>query len=184
MQNEIEIMRVLRVPPMGKLVVEVKGNRYEAISELQNPKNRQLLLAAVGELITFAGGYQELIDAGVAAPTLPPQTQKSLEEQRAEFLTSIETSQQPTTVNRPAKRKVTAVNEPKEVPVVEQIDAILQKQLASHPSLSQHRVQLIGDPNGGIKIDVDGKIYGRPKEIENKEIQLVIKQALKEWEST
>ncbi len=183
MQNEIEIMRVLRVPPMGKLVVEVKGNRYEAISELQNPKNRQLLLAAVGELITFAGGYQALVDAGVAAPTSPP-PQKSLEEQRAEFLASMENSPQPPTTNRPAKRKVTAVSEPKEVPVVEQIDAILQKQLASNPSLSQHRVHLIGDPNGGIKIDVDGKIYGRPKEIENKEIQLVIKQALKEWEST
>ena len=58
MDNELEIMRILRVPPNGQLVAELKGNRYEAITDLKNPKNRQLVLAAVGELITFVGGYK------------------------------------------------------------------------------------------------------------------------------
>ncbi len=183
MQNEIEIMRVLRVPPKGQLVVEVNGNRYEAITELQSPKNRQLLLAAVGELITFAGGYQALIDAGVAAPTLPPQPKKSLEEQRAEFLASMETSSGPTSSSPLTATAEPSADKTTDLPIVEQIDAILQQYVAKSPSLNQHRIHLIGDPSGGIKINVDGQIYNRPKEIGDKQIQLIIKQALKTWES-
>ena len=68
MQREIEIMRVLRTPPMGKLVVNYSDKRYESISDVPEANVRQLLHAAIGELITFAGGYQQLVDAGVAPP--------------------------------------------------------------------------------------------------------------------
>ena len=183
MQNEIEIMRVLRVPPKGQLVVEVNGHRYEAITELQNPKNRQIVLTAVGELITFAGGYQALVDAGVAAPTLPPQPQKSLEEQQAEFLASMENSSKPTSPRSFTTSEDPVADKTKDIPVVEQIDAILQQYLAKSPTLNQRRIHLIGDPNGGIKINVDGQIYNRPKEIGDEKIQMIIKQALKAWES-
>ena len=73
MQNEVEIMRVLRVPPMGKLVVSFNGQRYESIAELSEENVRQLMQAAIGELITFAGGYQTLVDAGVAPSLAAPQ---------------------------------------------------------------------------------------------------------------
>ena len=36
MDNEIEVMRVIRVPPMGKLVVEVNGKRYEQLGDVSN----------------------------------------------------------------------------------------------------------------------------------------------------
>ncbi len=35
MKNEIEVMRVFRVPPRGQLVVEIYGQRYEAVSKVK-----------------------------------------------------------------------------------------------------------------------------------------------------
>ncbi len=180
MENELEIMRVLRLPPKGELTVEVKGNRYEEITGLKNPKNRQLLLAAIGELITFAGGYQALIDAGVAAPLAPQGPKKTLEDQRAEFLASME-------VNKEQVANTAVSTSPPEdtsnLPVVDQIDAILQTHLINDPDLQHRSIHLIGNETGGINIDVDGKIYNHPKNLDDKRIQLLIKQAIKEWES-
>ena len=65
MKNEIEMMRVLRVPPMGKLVVDANEERYATLADVTNPKVRQRLLAAIGELVDFCGGYKVLEDAGV-----------------------------------------------------------------------------------------------------------------------
>ena len=68
MRRELEVMRILRVPPLGKLVAEVNGERYQNLSEITDEKARRVLLAAIGELIDFAGSYQALVDAGVASP--------------------------------------------------------------------------------------------------------------------
>ena len=72
MQDEIEVMRVIRVPPMGKLVIEAEGQRLETLQEIESDKVKQRVLAAIGELITFAGGYRSLENAGLAPPLQPP----------------------------------------------------------------------------------------------------------------
>ncbi len=180
MDKELEIMRILRVPPKGELVVEVNGNRYQSLTDLKNPKNRQLILTAVGELITFTGGYQALVDAGVAASPMTQGTQKSLEEQRAEFLAKMQGG---TSVSREPVSSVIP-EETTDLPIVEQIDNILQKYINQDPNLQHRSIHLIDNPNGnGIQIKIDGQIYTHPKKIEDKRIQLTIKQAIKEWES-
>ena len=45
MRRDLEVMRVLRVPPMGKLVAEVDGERYETLSEITDEKARRVILA-------------------------------------------------------------------------------------------------------------------------------------------
>ena len=179
MKQELEIMRVLRVPPNGQLVVETRENRYEKITDLKNPKNRQLLLAAVGDLITFAGGYQALVDAGLAAP-MGPQPKKSLEEQRADFLAKMENNTPPSPAD--VTSQVTTEDR-SDLPVVDQIDAILQTHISSDPNLNGRSIHLIANPEGGINIKVDGQVYNHPKEINDKRIQLMIKHSIKEWES-
>lgn len=73
---------------------------------------------------------------------------------------------------------------PRELSIVEQIDAILQKYIAADPRLARRSIHLEHAPNGGLRITVDNNYYQRPAEIEEKEVQLVIKMALKEWESS
>ena len=203
MRKEIEIMRVLRVPPLGKLVVEVNGQRYESLSEIKEENVRHLLLAAIGELMIFAGGYKKLADAGVAPPLNTPEPAAaegpSLTEQQASFLASLEAERdalKATPSPRPRPPVLSGVqprvepartppaSETKSLNLVEQIDAMLQRYVAAEPGLAGRSIHLVQDPNGGLQIEVDGKYYRRPREIEDRKIQLVIKRALKDWESS
>lgn len=197
MQNELEIMRVLRVPPMGKLVVSFNNQRYESITELTEANVRQLMQAAIGELITFAGGYQKLVDAGVAAPLTSSQAENPigpakneavefidrLEKERDELLSTQSKPNISLLANlrpRPARNEASAN---KMLSLVEQVDEILQRYLLTDPELAKRKIHLVQDANGGLIIDVDGKRYQRPREIEDPRIQVMIKRALKEWEA-
>lgn len=203
MRKEIEIMRVLRVPPLGKLVVEVNGQRYKNLSEIKEENVGHLLLAAIGELMTFAGGYQKLADAGVApplnTPEPAPQAEASLTQQQANFLASLEAERDALKSAPPSgprfpvlsgiqpkvePARPPSVSEAKSPNLVEQIDALLQRYVAAEPELAGRSIHLVQDPNGGLQIEVDGKYYRRPREIEERNIQLVIKRALKDWESS
>ncbi|MBK8901968.1 MAG: hypothetical protein IPM53_12330 [Anaerolineaceae bacterium] len=202
MQNEIEIMQILRVPPMGKLVVSFTNQRYEAINQVPDAKVRQLMLAAIGELITFAGGYQKLVDAGVAPPLNTPQAVRPsspspaeenpeathfvgrMEQERDEIKSARPKPTMSLLANlrpRPARNEASAN---KMLSLVEQVDAILQRHLQTEPDLAERKIHLVQDSGGGLIIEVDGKQYQRPRDIDDPRIQHMIKRALKEWEST
>ena len=195
MQNAVVVMRVLRMPPMGKLVVEVNKNRYEKWDEVTDENVKRLLLAAIGELIVFADGYENLVEAGFAPPlTKTDEPERDLSELQAEFLASLEADRSALKTTSPAQtssfiarasvplgqKPAKVSNEP--LTVVEQIDAILQRYLVANPHLASHDIHLRQDGTGGLRIVVDGQSYQSPKEIENHEIQTLIKRALQEWE--
>lgn len=198
MRSEVELMRIVRVPPLGKLVVAIGNQRYEQIGDISDASARQRALAAIGDLITFAGGYQVLVDAGLAAPLAQPQVQEEIpisQEKRQEaFLASLQqdlvTTEQAVAppsstfsflTQRPRRSRPVAITEP--LSLVEQINEIFQRQLATDSTLSQHKIELQQALSGGLQIVVDGQVYTRPDDIPNKEIQLALKMALKEWET-
>ncbi len=206
MRKELEMMRVLRVPPMGKLVVEVSGQRFELLSEINHAKVEQRLLAAIGELITFAGGYSALVDAGVAPPIQPTKqaavsqgesqtVDAELAARQARFLAELESQRNALRGDLPMP-KITDLESapplpmaPPPKPVTEQsladqIDAILQKHLASDPEMAHRIIRLRENPSGGLRIEIDGHFYDRPREIPELPIQKLIKQALRDWEAT
>lgn len=203
MRNEINLMQVLRVPPLGKLMVEINKERYESLANVTNEKLKRALLAAIGELVGFAGGYEVLVEAGVAPPVTSPepaaaQPQPSLEKQQAAFLAALEAERAalraPSEPVKPSvlsglRSSMTPAPQTAEPPsaglsIVEQIDAILQRRLAADASMAQRSVHLEKDPSGGLRIRVDGTIYQKPAEIKDTKIQIHIRQALKEWESS
>lgn len=174
MRDEIEIMRVLRQPPMGKLVIEANQQRYEQLADIPDSKMQQLIKTAVGELITFVGGYQKLVDAGVA----PPLTNSS-----------HAPSSQSSTTPSPPLRPIAPSSPPPASPsssnnIIDGINNILANKLTSTPKLKGRTIKLAQDPSGGLRIEVDGKFYERPEEIDEKEIQQLLRQSLKEWESS
>lgn len=213
MKDELEIMRVWRVPPLGKLVIEVRGQRYHRLDEIRDPKLKQRLLAAIGELISFADGYQTLVDAGFA-PVLTPTSQPAAVEsdpteltaEQAEFLARLEAQRDEIAASKPRRSlggparlslepeplvvftetgEVKPANAPaRPKSIAEQIDAILQKHLATNPTLSNRIVALEQNPAGGIRIKVDGAYYEKPADIPDKEVQLAIKMAVKEWNAS
>jgi hypothetical protein len=187
---------------MGKLVVDVNGQRYELLADVTNAALKQRLMAAVGELIVFANGYKTLVDAGVAPPLMTESGSKTsdqepvspeLEARRASFLSSLERQRdalvaQANVVPDPIQVvAAVAKDEPilagRPPGIVGQIDDILQKHIRAEPKLEGRSIHLEQAPAGGLRIKVDDQVYQRPAEIEEKEIQLVIKMALKEWEA-
>ncbi len=193
MKKEVEVMRVLRVPPLGKLVVEFRGKRYQNINEVSEENVRRFLLTAVGELMVFSGGYQTLVDEGLAPPVVPKEGQasdaESLSEQQAKFLASLEASRDALKAEKkrpsmmlPGINRVSSAPSPALNPV-EQIDNILQRYVEADPELSNRSIHLVQHPAGGLQIDVDGKRYQRPAEIEDQRVQILIKKAIKEWEA-
>ena len=193
MRRELEVMRVLRVPPLGKLVVEVNDARFQALSEIPDEKARRVLLAAIGELIDFAGGYKNLVRAGVAPALtgmLPPLEEPPLEQRQAEFLARLEAERD--TVGGslggiqpgpdiPAEILPESIQQ--EMSVAEQIDLILQKHISGDSEMAGRSIRLLQDQTGGISIEVDGKMYQQPGDIPDAQIQLLIKRAVKEWDA-
>lgn len=128
MRDEIEVMRVVRVPPMGKLVIQAGGQRFEKLNEIQSEKVKQRVLAAIGELITFAGGYRALENDGLAPPLEPPQGRAAREAEeepltpaQEAFLASLEGQLRGTAENAP--EPTTAQLEPELPPMVETPEA-------------------------------------------------------------
>lgn len=195
--NDNEVMRILRVPPLQKLVVSIGDNRYQMLSEITEDRQKRIVLAAIGELISFVGGYETLVEEGLApAMNTPPpspalQTKAdSLREQQEQFLARLEAERdalrgQPNPQPKfPILSGVRPATNPEPQTMAEQIDVILQRYIATDEALAGRGIHLIQSPSGSLHIEADGQTYKHPREIEDAKIQLAIKQALKEWESS
>jgi hypothetical protein len=195
MDNEIEVMRVIRIPPRGQLVVQVGEKRFERIAEIHDEALGRFLLAAVGELVVFANGYSTLVAAGVApplskgaAPTKEEPYAGSVEERQAAFIASLEAQRDLELVSASpeATKKTTApleeISEP--LSIVDQINPLVQKQIDANPELQGRVVHLESEPAGGLLIRVDGQLYERPENIEDIQIRKAIAAALREWDET
>jgi hypothetical protein len=199
MRDEIEVMRVLRTPPMGKLLVTVGGARLSSLSEVQDPAVRQRLLAAIGELIVFAGGYSQLLEAGVAPPLEAPAAARfsdsPLTAEQEAFLSSLERELK-ATVSKGKGGAASAGSgagftlpldaleeERSTINLVADIDRILQRHLTGEPSLAGRNIHLEQPPDGPLRIRVDNRVYAHPRDIEDATVRHILRQALAEWES-
>ena len=198
MENEVEVMQVVRVPPSGKLVVQINGQRYGNLSEITSGTQKQRLIAAIGELIVFVDGYDVLVDAGVAPPlstSFPESSQpSSIEARREAFkaartphlsndMSSNDAINVPTEPITAGSSAAESADQSPELDIVGQIDTLLQKHVALDPSLAGRSIHLAQDPTGGLQIRVDNHIYSDPGEVEENAIRLAIKAALEEWNS-
>lgn len=202
MRNEIEVMRILRVPPMGKLVIQVGNRRLESLAEVRDESVRRRLVTAIGELIIFAGGYEQLVETGVAPPPAAavsdagpaaPAEEEALTPEQEAFLNSLEKELRATIEAAPPKKAsvddIPVQLEPPEPTtagppnLVAEIDKILQKHLAGDPSLQDRSIHLEQPRAGVLQIRVDNRYYQHPKEIEDANVRQAIKKALQEWET-
>ncbi len=196
METEVEVMQVIRVPPAGRLVVQINGQRYDNLSEITSETLKQRLIAAIGELIVFVDGYDVLVDAGVAPPPVPSSpesSQTSSIEARREVFKSTQTQQLSNDVRSSDVSNVSTgpiaagfataehTDQSPELDIVGQIDTLLQKHVAADPSLAGRSIHLAKDPTGRLQIRVDSHVYSDPSDVEENAIRLAIKAALEEW---
>ncbi|MCB0037437.1 MAG: hypothetical protein KDE51_25575 [Anaerolineales bacterium] len=209
MDKAVEIMRIVRIPPVGKLVVEIQGKRFFSLAEISDPKARQMVLAALGELVVFAGGYQEIVDAGFAPPLANPpsldqlhntsatkvqSSESSLEDQQNAFLESLErggtgigvpandSGGRPSLFRRRARPQQSEEPLLPKLNIVGELNQILQKHLANDPELRNHTIKLENGLHGGVRINVDGKYYEDVAQVPDPMIRMAFKLATREWE--
>lgn len=195
MEGTIEVMRVVRVPPLGKLVVAVGEERYDKLSDVRDPASRQRLIAAIGELVIFADGYDALVAAGVAPPATSDESEAlSMDERRERFLSRMkrqtDSLRMPDTADLNAKDSTTdtgTTSEPAHDPslarIVSQLNAILERRIRGNPELESRTIQVLTTDDGDLRIEVDGSYYKRPSEIRDEAAREVVGEALKEFNS-
>lgn len=198
MDRDVDVFRVLRKPPMGKLVIEVNSTQYEKISEVPTGNLKQRILAAVGELVVFVDGYDSLVRAGMAPPISGTDQAgvpyaSSMEDRQVAFRNELERQRYEAQLKSQAQQ----ISEPPdstsggdsvtdfdpEDSLVDQIDIILQRYLAEDPSLKGRVAHLESAPEGGLRIRVDNNYHSQPKEIEDGRIRRALMLALREWET-
>jgi hypothetical protein len=184
MDNEMVVMSVTRVPPMGKLVVESLGARYESLAEVPDGAVRRMLTAAIAELVVFAGGYDILVQAGLAPPLAgEPNVPATMAERQAAFELAVARQMQELIAESAAGPAPTAErDEPMSIP--EQINPLIEKHLAADAQLAGHIVRLEQDLKGNLRVVCDGVNYERPDMIEDPAIRKAIRAALSEWDRT
>jgi hypothetical protein len=197
--TDIEVLRVIRKPPMGKLALEVNSVRYDRLSDIPTATIRQRILAAVGDMIVFVDGYDTLVQAGMAPPISGSADDgtnyaSSVRERQEAFKTEVARQQYEAQLAasqvQPAPKKVeskaksdSAEDILEELSIVEQIDVIFQKYLAQDASIQGITARLESIPEGGLRIRVGSTYYSQPKEIEDDRVRRALTLALKEWES-
>lgn len=195
MEGTVEVMRVVRIPPLGKLVVETGQARYERLSDVKDAALRQRLIAAIGELVVFANGYEALVDAGVAPPVGEDEAAAlSMDERREMFVSSMK--RQTDELRMPDPETMKALEEaaadsddgkspvdPSLTTIVNQINAILERQSRGDPDLQSRTIEIQTTGDGDLRIEVDGKFYRRPSEIEDEVARAAVGAALKEFNS-
>lgn len=198
MDKELDVFKVVRVPPMGKLVVESRMKRFDKLSQVTDSSLRQQILAAIGELVVFVDGYDTLVQAGLAPPPSGAGQSgapyaSSVEERQRAFLDQMEIQRNEAILQAQQDRISGKDDAPADaaslaridsgLTLAEQIDLILQKYLADDPALVGRIVHLENAPEGGLRIRVDDKYYEQPKDLDDGRVRRAIMLALREWET-
>ncbi len=201
MDKVVEVMRIKRLPPMGKLVVEIGNQRFEKISQLPNDVVRQMAVAAIGELIVFADGYQTLVDAGVAPPMVASisdsdsKIDASISEKQEVFRSAVEDDRLAAIATDRSEGDTGPLDTPEppkpgtgpledDLDIAGQVNIFLQRQVQQIPELRGRSIVIAGDLSGGLSISVDGQSFETPSEIEDPLVRTAIQKALREWETS
>jgi hypothetical protein len=210
----VELLRLLRDPQSGQLLVEIAGRRYSKLAEIADKEIGQYILKLTAHLVAFTNG---MIATEAGLKTLPapkvgetptplvpaeprpvaplvqsipavPQAPPDLE---AAFLASLRA--QPITPEppKPQRRGFFGRSKPVEeepllppLNLAAQINEIVQARLRYSPLAATIRLEITSDPGGGIWINVNGLMYHGPDDIPQPEVKELIKASIKEWEKS
>jgi hypothetical protein len=207
-----ELLRLLRDPQSGQLVVEVNGQQYTKLADISDKKVGQYILKLTAHLLAFTNGVI-VTEAGtksvykpklgpapepiVAAssggviqpkPSEPPVPVPSPPPE-ATFLAPLPGAPLPQPPAPQPRGLFSRVMQPAPPPVnlpglnlAAEINEIVQARLRHSPLAENNRVEISSDLGGGIRINVNGRIYSSPDEVPDQQIKELIQASIREWE--
>ncbi|RME77148.1 MAG: hypothetical protein D6784_04235, partial [Chloroflexi bacterium] len=168
-----ELMRLLR-HPSGQLVVEIGGRQYTRLSDVTDRETGQRILQITAHLLQFTrgmvAGETGLKSVGAPAPSaLPPAfpspAQPPAPAEPVKPAAPPAAKPPAPTLTPPAETRPIGPEPLIELNLAEEINRIVQTQLALSPLADTTDITITADPRGGIRINVNGQYYASPDEI-------------------
>lgn len=197
-----ELLRLLREPQSGRLIVEVGGRQFFRLSDISDKKMGHFVLKIAAHLLAFTNGVI-VTDGGmksiynprdkvskvpaplVPAPPIPPA------DAEASLLAALAAPATPPAPTPPTRRGLFGFGKsspsPAKIPTLnlaDEINDIVQRRLGQSPLGADNRLEISSDPGGGIRITVNGQDYSSPDDISDFAIRDLIKESIREWEKS
>jgi hypothetical protein len=190
-RNLRQVVGLWRDKRSGKLAIEMEEKYFASVEKLPS-RQVSMLIQAFNDLQIWLNIDNISSRLGVPQPAGSPNEKPSqlLTEQ---LMLDDQTPEQPESdFIEPVRVDVTeivtgAVNVKKKLKekpksIVEQIDEILQKRLASSP-FNKRLIRLVDAPGGGVEVLVDAKKYEGVGDVPDLEVRSFIQECVKEWEN-
>lgn len=199
-QKPFEVFRVVRMGPVGKLLVEVGGQRYSNIVEIQDGAVGRRVLLAVQELGEFVGPHgawmlsamhqqAELAEHGAEA-------EAALTVEQQEFLARLEATPSGGAIEEraagvveflqqkpsPSAQEAGAASELEVKSFVDELEELLQVRMTGRPEMSGRSVHFRSTRAGELRIEVDGREYEAVEDIPDSEIVAELRATISDWE--
>ncbi len=181
----LEVLRVLRDVSDGSLVVEIGGRRYRSLREIDDPQVGRRFMADAQALARFAQLDKYAVPETWSAPAQPaaPAPSPPL---------AVEPPRPPQPEEPPLPRR-SGLLQPDmqeeiqpEGPLLsmpEQIEAMLQERLERDPALAYRSIHIRSAPDGGVRVEVDGRYYEGVGDVQDDEVRRFIQETIREWEA-
>lgn len=213
MPKSIELFRLIRLPNESdrgySLVLEINGRRFERLADIPNERVQQVIREAISTFLQTGCTADDLkkmglIDSDLEAALRNQETVKAQEVDDfldslasgtnddvapADLTREVEPAPPPTSLldrfrarSRPAPEEPEGILPP--LNIGSQINDLVQAQKQNFPELDDRSIVIRPDLHGGIRIIVDGQQFEDVAEIEDPQVRMVIKSAIKIWENS
>jgi hypothetical protein len=181
-----EVMRVIRNERTGQVSIEVEGQQYTHLREIEDPRVGRRVLWAIADLLRFTGGMaanpqavrsaaqQVAQDERTPAPAQEPLAGPSMSAagSRYSMVEFFRRGFEPSPATSPSGTSS----------FIDEIEAILQVHIQRRPTPLPYEVHVTTGPDTRLQIRVGQDVYGSPDEVPDLEVRELIRAAVAEWE--
>lgn len=193
-----DVLTVSRDLAEGTLIVQIGNQSYGHVAEITDADARRRLKAALRELaqqMTEPTRETSPVVPPVAepAPVVPPAPKPAppppVMPRAATPLPEGDGSWKLPNynemANEPLKLRGGAPKQAvPEINIASAIEAYLQHKLRYTPEFAERRLHILNSPNGGVRIEVDGRFYEAVSDIEDAATRAFIAEAIQEWQAS
>jgi len=170
-------LQVWKDPDSGRLSIEIDGQVYHSISQL-NPEQRRALGVTTGELVNWLSQAAATPPSPAVQPSrphlqpvIPPVAKPGPASDNPRSRSLLSRALQPNLTKGTAKPNTLAT----------QVDDILQTKLANS-ALAGRNIRLIDLPNHGLAVEVGQERYDSIDEVPDQAVVQLLKEAVAEWQ--
>jgi hypothetical protein len=184
--DSVELLRVWRDLTDGMLVVEIGGKRFRSLNELRSADLERRFLNVVRDLDTLSTLPRKApAPSSPARDETPPATARPQPPPEEGQPTSMGPGAMLRQMRRVAMGQTPEPVEQKpERSIADQIEDLLQARLAEMPSFSGREVHVRPSLSGGVRIEVDGKVYDGVGDVDDDDVRDLLAGVVREWEES